>query len=98
MNENRLYKVLVGPISTEKSHIVADKYRQIVFKVAKDAAKNEIKYAVEKLFNVVVKAVNTINVKGKTKKFKQRLGKRSDFKKALITLQQGHDINTAEFS
>jgi large subunit ribosomal protein L23 len=98
MNENRLYRVLVGPISTEKSLIVADKYRQIVFKVAKDATKNEIKYAVEKLFNVMVKAVNTINVKGKVKKFKQRLGKRSDVKKALVTLQKGYDINTAEFS
>ena len=98
MNENRLYRVLVGPISTEKSLIVADKYRQIAFKVAKDATKNEIKYAVEKLFNVMVKAVNTINVKGKVKKFKQRLGKRSDVKKALVTLQKGYDINTAEFS
>ena len=98
MNESRLYRVLVGPISTEKSVIAADKYRKIAFKVAQDATKKEIKYAVEKLFNVAVQAVSTINVKGKTKKFKQRIGKRSSFKKALVTLQEGHDINTAEFS
>jgi large subunit ribosomal protein L23 len=98
MNESRLYRVLVGPITTEKSVNAADKYRQVAFKVAKDATKLEIKYAVEKLFNVIVKAVTTINVKGKTKKFKQRTGKRSSFKKALVTLQEGHDINTAEFS
>ena len=98
MNESRLYSVLVGPITTEKSVNAADKYRKIAFKVAKDATKLEIKYAVEKLFSVAVQAVTTINVKGKTKKFKQRLGKRSSFKKALVTLQEGHDINTAEFS
>jgi large subunit ribosomal protein L23 len=97
MNEVRLYKVLVGPYTTEKTVTAADKYRQISFKVAVDATKTEIKQAVEKLFNVAVEAVRVTNVKGKHKRFKQMPGKRSDWKKASISLQKGHDINLAEF-
>ncbi len=97
MNEVRLYKVLVGPHTTEKSVTAAEKNRQITFRVAVDATKVEIKQAVEKLFNVVVDAVRVTNVKGKHKRFKQVSGKRSDWKKASISLQTGHDINVAEF-
>lgn len=97
MNEIRLYKVLLGPHTTEKSVIAAEKRRQITFKVAVDATKQEIKQAVEKLFNVVVEAVRVTNVKGKRKRFKQISGKRSDWKKASVSLQQGHDVNIAEF-
>ena len=97
MNEIRLYKVLIGPHTTEKSVTAAEKKRQISFRVAVDANKQEIKQAVEKLFNVVVDAVRTTNVKGKRKRFKQMNGKRSDWKKASISLQKGHDINVAEF-
>lgn len=97
MNELRLYKVLLGPHTTEKSVTSAEKLRQITFRVAVDATKQEIKQAIEKLFNVVVDAVRVTNVKGKSKRFKQMSGKRSDWKKASISLQKGHDINIAEF-
>ena len=97
MNETRLYKVLLGPHTTEKSVTAAEKFRQISFRVAPDATKPEIKQAVEKLFNVVVEAVRVTKIKGKVKRFKQKLGRRSDYKKASVSLQKGHDINVAEF-
>jgi large subunit ribosomal protein L23 len=97
MNDLRLYKVLLAPHTTEKSVIAAEKNRQISFRVAVDATKHEIKQAVEKLFNVVVDAVRVSNVQGKRKRFKQMSGSRSDWKKASISLQKGHDINIAEF-
>ncbi len=97
MNDLRLYKVLLGPHTTEKTVFAAEKRRQVSFKVAVDATKTEIKQAVEKLFNVVVEAVRVSNVKGKRKRFKQVNGVRSNWKKASVSLQQGHDINVAEF-
>lgn len=97
MNNRRLYNILQGSRTTEKTHDQAEKYRQITFRVAKDATKTEIKTAVEKIFNVVVDAVRVCNVKGKTKKFRQKQGSRSDWKKAMVFLQAGHDINLAEF-
>ena len=97
MNDIRLYKVLVAPHTTEKTVTAAEKVRQVTFKVAIDATKQEVKQAVEKLFNVVVDAVRVTNVKGKRKRFKQMNGKRSDWKKASVSLQKGHDINIAEF-
>lgn len=97
MNDLRLYKVLLGPHTTEKTVLAAEKRRQVSFKVAVDATKTEIKQAVEKLFNVVVDAVRVSNVKGKRKRFKQVNGVRSSWKKASVSLQQGHDINVAEF-
>lgn len=96
MNQERLYQVLLGPYTTEKSVKAADKGR-IAFKVAKDANKTEILEAVEKLFNVAVKKVQVINVKGKVKSFKQQKSKRSDWKKAIVALKDGHDINWSEF-
>lgn len=97
MNEIRLYKVLLGPHTTEKTVTAAEKYRQISFRVAVDATKHEIKQAVEKLFNVVVESVRVTRVQGKSKRFKQMIGRRSDWKKASVSLQMGHDINIAEF-
>lgn len=97
MNDIRLYNVLLGPHTTEKSVLAAEKRRQVTFKVAKDATKTEVKKAVEKLFNVVVEAVRVSNVKGKKKRFKGIKGARSDWKKASVSLQQGQDINLAEF-
>lgn len=97
MNETRLYKVLLGPHTTEKSVTAAEKFKQISFRVAADATKPEIKQAVEKLFNVAVEAVRITKIKGKVKRFKQKLGRRSDYKKASVSLQKGHDINVAEF-
>lgn len=97
MNEIRLYNVLLGPHTTEKSVLAAEKRRQVTFKVAADANKTEIKQAVEKLFDVAVEAVRVTNVKGKRKRFKQVSGVRSDWKKASVSLKEGQDINIAEF-
>lgn len=94
----REYQILLGPQVSEKSTLIADENNQFVFKVAKDAKKPEIKSAVEKLFKVKVKSVQVANVKGKVKRFGQKLGKRSDWKKAVVRLHEGHDIDfiTAE--
>ncbi len=97
MNEVRFYNTLKSYRNTEKSVRIADKYKQITFKVARDATKIDIKFVVEKMFSVIVTSVNIINVKGKTKKFKQIEGKRQDWKKAILSLKEGHDINLAEF-
>ena len=92
MND-RLYKVLLGLHVSEKSTMVADKGNQVVFKVANDATKLDVKAAVEALFEVKVENVTVANVKGKTKRFGQRHGKRSDWKKAYVRLQDGQDID-----
>lgn len=97
MKEVRLYNVIQGSHTTEKSVGAAEKSRQITFKVKPDANKIEIRLAVEKIFNVVVDAVRVVNVKGKTRKFRNSEGRKSDWKKALVTLKEGHDINFAEF-
>jgi large subunit ribosomal protein L23 len=93
MNEERLYQVLLSPHISEKSSVAADRDNQIVFKVATTATKPEIKAAVEKLFNVQVEGVQVSNVKGKSKRFGARMGRRSDWKKAYITLQEGQEID-----
>jgi large subunit ribosomal protein L23 len=93
MNAERLLMVLREPHTSEKSTIMADKFKQFTFKVLKTATKNEIKLAVEHIFNVKVKNVSVINVKGKKKRFKQTSGKRSDWKKAFVTLQLDYDID-----
>ena len=90
---DRIYKTLLGPQVSEKATLVADENNQFVFKVVVDATKPEIKRAVEKLFNVKVKSVQVSNVKGKVKRFGQRLGKRSSWKKAVVRLHEGHDID-----
>ena len=93
IREERLLKVLKAPHISEKSTMVAEKLNTIVFKVATDASKAEIKAAVEKLFEVKVEAVRTLNVMGKTKRTGARVGKRSDWKKAYVTLVPGQDID-----
>lgn len=93
MNLERLMMVLRQPHTSEKSTVMADKFKQFTFKVLKTANKNEIKLAVEHMFNVKVRNVSVMNVKGKTKRFKQTTGKRSDWKKALVSLQPGYDID-----
>lgn len=97
MSNVRLHKVLLGQYTTEKSVRVAENHKHVVFKVSKDANKIEVKSAIEKLFEVVVKSVNIVNVKGKTKRFKQKLGSRKSWKKAYVMLEEGHDINVANF-
>lgn len=93
MNQERLLKVLLAPHLSEKSSIIADANNQYVFRVVTDASKPEIKAAVEQLFNVSVDAVRVSTVKGKVKRFGQRFGQRSDWKKAYVTLKEGHEIS-----
>ncbi|MFK0570025.1 50S ribosomal protein L23 [Endozoicomonas sp.] len=96
MIQERIYKVLLGPHISEKATVVAEEHNQYVFKVAKDATKLEIKKAVEQLFEVSVKAVRTAVVKGKTKRTRFGMGKRSDWKKAYVSLEQGQEIDFAD--
>ena len=93
MNEERLLKVLLAPHVSEKSTLAAESANTFVFKVATDANKAEIKSAVEKLFEVEVKSVRTVNCKGKEKRHGLRMGKRSDWKKAYVILKEGQDID-----
>ena len=93
MNQERIMKVLVAPIVSEKSTRLADENRQFAFKVVPDASKPEVRKAVELMFDVKVKGVQIANVNGKVKRFGQKTGKRSDWKKAYVTLAEGHDIN-----
>ena len=86
------YDVIVAPHITEKSTLLSEQ-NAVVFKVASCATKPEIKAAVEALFNVNVTGVNTMNVKGKTKRWKGRPYQRSDVKKAVVTLADGHSID-----
>lgn len=86
-------KVLLGPHVSEKSTRVGDLNNQVVFRVARDADKPEIKQAVEHLFEVKVESVNVVNVKGKRKRFGQIAGRRSDWKKAYVRLAPGEDID-----
>jgi large subunit ribosomal protein L23 len=93
MNAERLMMVLREPHTSEKTTVMADKFKQFTFKVLKNANKAEIKQAVEHIFNVKVKSVTVVNMKGKTKRFKQLTGRRSDWKKAFVSLQAGYDID-----
>lgn len=86
------YDVILGPVITEKSTLVSE-HNQVVFKVAPSATKPAIKKAVEAIFNVKVKAVNTIVVQGKVKRFRGVLGKRADYKKAVVSLAEGQSID-----
>ena len=97
MNEERLMTILLGPHVSEKTALNADTNNQHVFRVLRSAKKTEIKQAVEKMFEVKVTAVNTINMNGKRKRFGMRQGKRPDWKKAIVTLEEGHDIDFGGF-
>lgn len=92
MAEIRHYDTIVAPVISEKSTL-ASEHSQVVFDVAPDATKPDIKAAVEALFNVKVKAVNTLVRKGKIKRFRGRTGRQKDVKKAIVTLQEGHAID-----
>jgi large subunit ribosomal protein L23 len=93
MSQERLMKVLLAPHVSEKSANAADANAQYVFKVVNDANKSEVKQAVEKLFDVEVKNVRVINVKGKVKRFGAAMGRRGDWKKAYVTLKSGQEID-----
>jgi large subunit ribosomal protein L23 len=88
--------VLLAPQISEKATYVADKHEQVVFRVASDATKPEIKAAVELLFKVEVEGVQVANVKGKVKRFKGATGRRKGWKKAYVSLKPGQEINFVE--
>ncbi len=93
MNDQRLYQVLLAPHISEKTAMDAEMRGRHTFKVATDASKLEIRKAVEKLFGVEVRSVHVVNVNGKSKRFGQVEGKRSDWKKAIVKLAEGQDID-----
>ncbi len=95
MNEERIYQVLIAPLVSEKTTRVADKHRQVAFRVLPDATKHEIKQAVEKAFTVEVESVQVANMRGKVKRFGRTPGVRSNWRKAYVRLKEGHDIDFA---
>jgi large subunit ribosomal protein L23 len=92
MNQERLMKVLLAPHVSEKGTNIGEKHRQYIFKVMPEATKPEIKQAVELMFEVKVSDVQVANMKGKSKRFGRFSGRRSNWKKAYVTLQPGHEI------
>lgn len=92
-NDARLMQVILAPQVSEKSTYVADKHEQVIFRVASDATKPEVKAAVELLFKVQVENVQIANVKGKQKRFGRFMGRCSDWKKAFVCLKPGQEIN-----
>ena len=90
--EQRHYDIIIAPLITEKATAASEK-NQVVFEVAKSATKPQIKEAIEKLFAVKVKRVNTLNTKRKTRVFRGRRGVVGNFKKAIVTLEEGHSID-----
>jgi len=93
VNQERLMQVLLAPQISEKATLVADKHAQVIFRVASDATKPEVKGAVELLFKVAVESVQIANVKGKHKKFGRMMGRRKNWKKAYVCLKPGQEIN-----
>jgi len=91
-----LYDVLVGPLLTEKGATMKEKENKVLFRVARQANKIEIKQAVEEIFKVKVDCVSTINCKGKKKRMGKYEGRRSDWKKAIVTLKEGEKLEVIE--
>jgi large subunit ribosomal protein L23 len=92
-NDHRLLQVLRAPVISEKATLVADKNEQVVFEIAADATKLEVKAAVELMFKVEVQSVQVLNVKGKAKRFGRFMGRRKDVRKAYVSLKPGQEIN-----
>ena len=93
MNDAKLYEVIRAPRVSEKTARLQEVSNQYVFEVATDATKADVKAAIEKLFAVTVEAVNVVNVKGKGKSFKNRVGRRGDWRKAYVKLADGQSID-----
>jgi len=91
-SDPRHYDIIVSPVITEKA-TMASEHNKVVFKVRRNATKPQIKEAVEKLFDVKVKSVNTLIRQGKVKAFKNKIGQLSDVKRAIVTLEEGHRID-----
>lgn len=96
MNEERMCEVLRYPVVSEKSTLVAERSKQIVFEIARDATKKEVKEAVEKLFSVRVLSVQVLNTRGKQKRFGRTLGRQSDRRKAYVRLHADDDIDFSQ--
>jgi large subunit ribosomal protein L23 len=94
-NSERLATILLAPIVSEKGTYIADKHEQVIFRVAQDATKPEVKAAVETMFKVEVESVQIANVGGKTKRFGRFTGRRRNWKKAYVCLKPGQEINFA---
>jgi large subunit ribosomal protein L23 len=92
LSREAMFDIVLAPVITEKSSMNSE-HNQVTFRVALDADKRAVKAAIEGLFKVKVTAVNTILVKGKTKRFRGRPGRRSDYKKAIVTLAEGSKID-----
>jgi len=95
MNQERMHQILLSPHVSEKGALLADEQNQHVFKVLSTATKSEVKQAVEGMFKVKVEKVRILNIKGKAKRFGGRIGKRSDLRKAYVTLMPDNDIDFA---
>jgi len=95
MNEERLYKILLGAHISEKATVIADEANQFAFKVSKDATRPEIKAAVEKIYGVDVVDVRVLNVKGKVKRSWRGVSKKPSWKKAYVRIAEGQDIDFA---
>jgi large subunit ribosomal protein L23 len=99
MNQERIYKIVLGPHLSEKTSRISEESNQVTFKVLPSATKPEVKQAIEKLFNVQVRDVQILNVKGKSKRTAGgKLRSRSDWKKAYVRLEQGQEIDLADFA
>lgn len=97
MNQERILSIILGPHLSEKTSMLSEQNNQVTFKVLGNATKPEIKQAIESLFNVQVKEVQVLNVKGKTKRTARgKLRSRSDWKKAYVRLEQGQQIDLAD--
>jgi large subunit ribosomal protein L23 len=94
-NEERLMNVLVAPVVSEKGTFIGEKHNQVIFRVAPDATKAEVKAAVQLMFKAEVKSVAITNVKGKEKRFGRFMGRRNNWKKAYVSLKAGQEINFA---
>lgn len=95
ISQERMLKVILAPVISEKSTRIADKLNQVVFRVLRDATKQEISAAVSSLFKVEVTGVQVLNVKGKVKRSGRVTGRRDNWKKAYVTLKPGQDIDFA---
>ena len=98
VNQERVFQILLGPHVSEKAAIVTEQSNQYVFRVSLDATKDEIRQSVEQLFKVTVNDVQTLRVKGKTKRNRYGLSKRPSWKKAYVRVEQGQEIDFASMS
>ncbi len=98
MNQERMYKVILGAHISEKATVIADEANQFAFRVARDATRPEIREAVEKIYGVSVRSVTVLNVKGKVKRNMRGISRKPSWKKAYVRLEDGHDIDFSSTS